>query len=240
MLLRAAQTGANAETSAQTGANAQESEEVMPHNSHDYFLVIDLEATCDDTKKIIPKEEMEIIEIGAVLVSAYNQRPVSAMADGGPTFGEFDIFVKPVRHPQLTDFCKSLTGITQEQVDHGVSFMKAIDALRTWVGRTVDRDLQRVLFCSWGFYDKNQFALDCDYHEVPYPFGVHLNLKQQLAHNLHLENTKGLGVSNALHRLSMKFEGSPHRGIDDARNIARLLPFALPPELRPETLTVQK
>ena len=37
--------------------------------SYQYFLVVDLEATCSDTKEV-PRQEMEIIEIGAVMVEA--------------------------------------------------------------------------------------------------------------------------------------------------------------------------
>ena len=34
-------------------------------------------------------------------------------------------------------------------------------------------------------------------------------------------------MGQALRRLGLRFEGPPHRGIDDARNIVRLLPYAL-------------
>jgi len=50
---------------------------------------------------------MEIIEIGAVMVEA----------QGLTVIDEFQTFIKPVRYPILTEFCKSLTSITQEQVD---------------------------------------------------------------------------------------------------------------------------
>ena len=34
---------------------------------------------------------------------------------------QFQTYVKPVLDPVITDFCTELTGITQEQVDAGVS-----------------------------------------------------------------------------------------------------------------------
>ena len=50
------------------------------------YLVIDLEATCDDGGAV-PKREMEIIEIGAVLVDGSSWAPLA----------EFQSFVRPVR-----------------------------------------------------------------------------------------------------------------------------------------------
>ena len=36
-----------------------------------------------------------------------------------------------------------------------------------------------------------------------------------------------MGVRKALASHNMKFIGTPHRGIDDVKNIARLLPFII-------------
>jgi len=74
----------------------------MNLDRYDYFLILDLEATCCD-KGTISRHEMEIIEIGAVIVEAQTL----ATAD------EFQSFIKPVRHPVLTQFCRSLTSITK-------------------------------------------------------------------------------------------------------------------------------
>ena len=41
----------------------------MNLNRYDYFLILDLEATCCD-KGTISRHEMEIVEIGAVTVEA--------------------------------------------------------------------------------------------------------------------------------------------------------------------------
>lgn len=126
------------------------------------FIVVDLEATCDD-QGAVPRHEMEIIEIGAVLVTA------SALQ----VEDEFQAFVKPVRHPVLTRFCRELTSIAQT-------------------------------------------------YPMPSP---HLNLKRLFSETRNLR--KKLGVGQALRAVGLEFEGTAHRGIDDARNIARLLPYAL-------------
>jgi len=174
-----------------------------------FFLVIDLEATCDD-RGTVPKHEMEIIEIGAVLVERASLEAV----------GEFQSFVKPVRHKELTPFCTGLTSITQSQVDGAPGFAEAIEALRRFI------DGRDALFASWGDYDRNQFEQDARHHRVTLPFGGrHTNVKR--AFSAALGETKRYGMAEALRRVGLPLVGTHHRGIDDARNIARLLPWAL-------------
>jgi len=173
------------------------------------YLVIDLEATCDDAGAV-PKREMEIIEIGAVLVD-----PVSFAAKA-----EFQSFIRPVRHPVLTPFCRQLTSITQAQVDAAPSFPEAITALREFMAG------EQPLFGSWGNYDRNQFQLDAGFHRVTLPFGPdHLNIKQAFSDAL--GTRERFGMAGALRRLGLTLDGTHHRGIDDARNIARILPYAI-------------
>ena len=174
--------------------------------SNDYYLIIDLEATCS-TDGTVPRDEMEIIEIGAVMQNARTFEIES----------EFQSFVRPVRHPELTAFCKELTGIKQENVEGAPSFASAISAMQEWM-----RAFEDSLFCSWGDYDRKQFIQDCQYHRLDYPFPQgHMNLKAEVSKTLGLK--KQMGISGALKYLGMEFEGSHHRGLDDAKNIARVV-----------------
>jgi inhibitor of KinA sporulation pathway (predicted exonuclease) len=173
-----------------------------------YYLVVDVEATCCD-RNTIPREETEIIEIGAVMVDAAVLR----------TVGEHATFVRPVQHPQLTPFCTELTSIVQTNVEEAPLFPEAISKLRTWMAQWPD-----AWFCSWGDYDRNQFLNECQQQSVPYPFGEHhLNLKRLFSEKNGLR--KQFGMTAALRKAGLTIEGLHHRGIDDARNIARLLPF---------------
>jgi 3'-5' exoribonuclease 1 len=174
------------------------------------YLVIDLEATCDDGGQV-PKREMEIIEIGAVLVDCESFEPIA----------EFQSFVRPVRHPKLTPFCTQLTSITQAEVDAAPRFPAVLGALREFV-----EEHGRPLFCSWGNYDRGQFELDAKFHGLKLPFGSdHLNVKQAFSDTL--GTSKRFGMAGALRELGFPLEGTHHRGIDDARNIARILPYAI-------------
>jgi inhibitor of KinA sporulation pathway (predicted exonuclease) len=175
----------------------------IPNN---YYLIVDLEATCSNDGAV-PRHEMEIIEIGAVIESSRTLEIES----------EFQAFVRPIRHPQLTAFCSELTRIVQHDVSDAPLFPQALAAMQQWMSDFADS-----LFCSWGDYDRKQFLQDCEYHGIAYPFrSGHLNLKAEFSRTLNLR--KRLGIGEALRRLGLRFEGSPHRGLDDARNIARIV-----------------
>jgi inhibitor of KinA sporulation pathway (predicted exonuclease) len=170
-----------------------------------YSIIVDLEATCCDQGSF-PRDEMEIIEIGAVRVSS---------ATGGIE-SVFSAFVKPVRNPVLTCFCRELTTISQDDVRDADGYPQVLINFSSWLAEQPDYD-----FCSWGDYDKKQFIQDSEYHGVPYPFsGNHRNLKMEFssAHG----RKKRYGLGQAIRKIGLEFEGTAHRGIDDARNIARI------------------
>lgn len=172
------------------------------------YLVIDFEATCCD-KGTVPREHMEIIEVGAVMVDASTLQ----------TIDEFQTFIRPTRHPQLTPFCTALTSIQQKDVDSAPTYREAINRFKAWLYR-----YSAFAFCSWGDYDLRQLQQDCDFHKVPYPISAsHINLKRLMVERQSL--SKKPGLDEAIRLAGLEFVGSHHRGIDDARNIARLLPY---------------
>lgn len=173
-----------------------------------HYLVIDIEATCDTQGW--ERDRAEIIEIGAVLVDATTLAEVAA----------FQTFIRPVMHPCLTAFCTELTTITQAQIDTAPSYAEAIAAMRAAV-----LTAPRTVFCSWGSFDENLFRLDCARRDVPYPFEAHWNVKAAFTERARARRRYGL--SRALERVGLAFEGTPHRGLDDARNVVRLLPWCL-------------
>jgi len=175
-----------------------------------YYLIVDLEATCCDDDSI-PRQEMEIIEIGAVMLEAKSLKCID----------EFQCFVKPIRHPKLSAFCSALTSITDAQLEQGVYFNDALSKLKDWL-----QAYPGFLFCSWGEFDKYQFVKDCEFHQLPYPFAdEHLNIKKRFSQQL--KSSQRFTLVEALDKMKMNFIGNYHRGIDDARNMARLMPFIM-------------
>lgn len=182
------------------------------------LLVIDVEATCDDGGRM-PRASMETIEIGAVLLDGESLEPM----------GEFTTFVQPRKTGLLTPFCTKLTSIKQSDVDNAPRFAEAVDLLRKWIE---SHDTYWPIFASWGAYDREQLLHDAEHHRTTLPFSLreseHINLKTAFTAALgkHVEGEqKKLGTQGALSRVGLTFEGTHHRGIDDARNIARLVPW---------------
>ena len=68
----------------------------------------------------------------------------------------------------------------------------------------------------------------CPRHSIPFPASLenHLNLKRLFAEQRGLRPG---GMREALRRLDLPLLGTHHRGIDDARNIARIAGKILPP-----------
>lgn len=152
---------------------------------------------------------MEIIEIGAVRI---RQRQI---------IDEFSSFIRPKIHPKLSAFCTELTTITQKQVNEAQLFPQVFTHFISWIGEA------HFIFCSWGQYDLNQLRQDVAKHAVPWPNQLdrHLNIKRCFAR---FRNIQPCGMERALALMKMPLEGTHHRGIDDARNIARLTILMLP------------
>ena len=173
------------------------------------YIILHLEATCWED---VRSPDTETIEIGAVVLAGPN----------GPAAGEFGAFVRPVVHPALSGFCTALTSIRQEDVDAADAFPAVLRRLRTWIG------LESFRLCSWGLYDLNQLRNDCRRHTLQLPPTFergHVNLKQEFAR---VFRVKRCGMARALEIAGLSLMGTHHRGMDDARNIARLATLVLP------------
>lgn len=182
-------------------------EEDGPVRERDYFVVIDFEATCFKSRKV-PRDETEIIEFAAALVDK----------ETFETVDEFDEFVRPTVHPALDDFATELTTITQEQVDSAFTFPTVLRQFSSWLEKYPGEKT----FASWGSYDRDQLKQDCDRHGIAFPFdSEHYNIKEAFQQKRGYK--RQCGVNTALRRLRMDFEGVPHRGRDDVRNIVKIM-----------------
>jgi len=177
----------------------------MPRLLDPNVLVIDVESTCWEAPEKPGKDEIsEIIEIGIAVVDIKKLKIVK----------NDSIIVRPQRS-RVSQFCTKLTTLTQEQVDQGMVYQAAMTILKR------DFESSNRTFVSWGDYDRKMFQKNCDDYNVQYPFGPrHLNLKNCFTMLHGLDREPGMG--GALDHLKLKLEGTHHRGIDDARNIAKI------------------
>lgn len=97
---------------------------------------------------------------------------------------------------------------------------EAVRQLNAFVG-----ELRFDAWASWGQYDLNQINVEHERHGASPSFvaAPHFNLKALWQQQKGSKRRAGLGA--ALASVGLKFEGRQHRGEDDARNIARLLPY---------------
>lgn len=185
------------------------------------YIVFDLEATCWDDKDtengyvpiardVDQINAMEVIEIGAVAMKHTDE--------GLVLLDEYDAFVKPVDYPELSPFCKQLTSIQQRDVDmagdvHDV-FPEFIEWARSFTGEAK--------FVSWGMFDKAIFERMNKYQgknlDIDYFRKNHFSAK----HRWRKMGGPNAGLKRALKYFKMEFVGNHHRGIDDAKNIARI------------------
>ncbi|MGO0788782.1 hypothetical protein ACTOWA_02805 [Herbaspirillum seropedicae] len=75
-----------------------------------------------------------------------------------------------------------------------------------------------------GAYDHKQLIRDAQRHEVAMPLTMpHQNAKQLFAKAQRIDKEVGMVKTCAL--AGLKLEGLHHRGLDDAVNIAKLMPW---------------
>ena len=170
------------------------------------IIIIDLEATCWENDGHHQKHHSEIIEIGICKLNTLT----------GKITASEGLLVKPVTS-QISAFCTRLTSITPKMVEEGgISLSEACNILEehyhtpshTWA--------------SYGAYDKTMLKDQCQKLGIPYPMSNHhINVKVLFAEVYGLQ--KGIGMAGALRMLKIPLEGTHHRGVDDAKNIAKIL-----------------
>ena len=174
------------------------------------YLVLDLECTCWEKEDPI-KSLHEIIEIGATLLDeSYN------------CIDTFDMFVRPKHNHILSDYCKNLTTIKQTEVSCALSFPVVMVFLEDWLKTYSD-----VVLVSWGDFDKKQLQKECETWWIKYPFNEHINAKELYSKKL---SRKPCGLSKACRITKLNFEGIHHRGIDDAKMVAKIFKILMTEE----------
>uniref|UniRef100_A0A6A7G0P3 3'-5' exoribonuclease 1-like n=1 Tax=Hirondellea gigas TaxID=1518452 RepID=A0A6A7G0P3_9CRUS len=184
-----------------------------PKQHYTHLLVIDFEATCEEhqTKDYVH----EIIEFPAVLVRVEDVAVVA----------EFHRLVRPVLNPILTPFCRDLTAIPQSGVESAACFPEVLQEFEQWLVEqgvsSSDADTKFAVATD-GPWDMARFLLmQCSVSKLPFPSWARswINLRKVFS-NFYV--TKRLCLSEMLSALGLEFQGRPHCGLDDARNIAAI------------------
>ena len=190
----------------------------------DYFLVLDFECTCEMGDKSWPHE---IIEFPVCLLDLNTLEIVA----------EFHRYVRPIRNPTLTAFCRNLTGITQAQVDAAEPLPVVMKEFEQWYQKNVfERYLspekfpdpdhrKKVIFATDTISDINNFlfrmAAGRDKVHVPDYFREYIDIRATF-HSYFKPKYK-LKLPGMLREMRLRFQGTEHSGIDDTRNICYLI-----------------
>ncbi|KAE8787853.1 hypothetical protein D1007_38174 [Hordeum vulgare] len=181
----------------------------------DFFVVVDFEATCLKDARIFPQE---IIEFPAVLVDGATGCIESA----------FRRYVRPKHHPVLTQFCRELTGIRQEDVDGGVDLGEALWLHDAWLKAATagagNRRSGRLAVVTWGDWDcRTMLEFECRFKGIEKPsyFDQWINLR--VPFQVALGGGGRVNLQEAVRAAGLDWEGRLHCGLDDALNTARLL-----------------
>uniref|UniRef100_S4RWV4 Exoribonuclease 1 n=1 Tax=Petromyzon marinus TaxID=7757 RepID=S4RWV4_PETMA len=180
-----------------------------------YICVIDFEATCQEHN---PRDfPHEIIEFPVVLLN-------TSTLQIEDTFQEY---VKPFLNPTLSNFCTSLTGITQETVDAADYFPEVIDRVVNWMRQKGLGTTYTYAILTDGSWDMARFLnIQCQLSQLPYPRFAKkwINVRKTFCYFFKrvTKNTKKRSSRTMLECLELQPEGRAHSGLDDSRNIARV------------------
>jgi len=149
---------------------------------------------------------METIEIGLVVIDLETREIVD----------EFQRFVRSQINPILTDFCKKLTSIQQADVDSAGTYEELGQELGVFVAR-----YPNAAWASWGDYDARQLERDAGFVACP---SLLAGLQHFNARKWHkgLYDIQPKELRQTVESMGLVWQGTYHRGKDDARNVASI------------------
>eukprot|EP00747_Dinoflagellata_sp_TGD_P107522 gnl/TRDRNA2_/TRDRNA2_170153_c2_seq1.p1 gnl/TRDRNA2_/TRDRNA2_170153_c2~~gnl/TRDRNA2_/TRDRNA2_170153_c2_seq1.p1 ORF type:complete len:239 (+),score=27.22 gnl/TRDRNA2_/TRDRNA2_170153_c2_seq1:96-719(+) len=159
----------------------------------------------------------EIIEFPILMVNAATLE----------TEATFHYYVKPQVHPVLSAFCTELTGITQRQVDGGLSLAETLQRVDKWLvanslGVAPSDNSRSFVVCTCGDWDLKHLLKECAKKGISEPWWARSFCNVKMAYEV-VFGTRKIGMAGMLTQLQLELDGHHHSGIDDSRNIAKVV-----------------
>ena len=159
----------------------------------------------------LPNENREIIQIGATKIK---------ITEDINEIDNFEILVRPTKHPKLSNYFINLTGISQERVDmEGVLFPLALKHFLQFLG-----DNAINILSNGG--DEEIIEENCTLFGISFPiiFNDSINLKPYFSEILGIPERDC--TSSMLPELfGLKNLENPHNALGDARAISQILSY---------------
>gem|GEM_PF-1966405 len=173
------------------------------------LIFLDIEMNCND-KRCENSGGFEIISIGAVKV-----------IDGKIIYNDtFYSTVKPKNNPILSDFCKEITNLTQEEIHNSYSLKVVLKNFDVWVGG------RSTVFVTWGREDIRALKRDSKNS------GLRLEIINRIRNKnadfqlefctFKLKRKNLISLIKAVEGYDMTLEGQYHNPKDDAINTAKV------------------
>ena len=179
-----------------------------------FLLILDLEATCFGG--LWEKGLQEVIELPAILVEEEKYNRIST----------FHQYVRPTEQPILSDFCKHLTGISQDTINASPEFTTVLDQFQDWTrGNGLHPENCTIItFGSWDLKYAIPNACAAVNREIPAILDINItkyvNLKKICQRKTGILPTS---IPQLMDIVGRKFEGKEHSGINDVENILTML-----------------
>ena len=170
-----------------------------------YIVVFDLELTCWEGEEKKPMAEMEVTEIGAVVLDAKTLEEA----------WRFTVTVRPTVNPILSEFCTRLTGITQDEVDSSDTLFEVLAELLSEGKLPEPKDF---IWACWG---GDARWLRDEINEKTPEGCTPLSFDPRFI-NIKLLDGRRRGLKRACKALGVKQELPAHRALPDAITTAEV------------------
>jgi len=186
---------------------------MLPNDQpYEFYLCLDVEATCD-VNRVYPHE---IIELPVVVCCARTKQVVE----------HFHSYCRPVKNPILTDFCKNLTRIKQEDVDNAQTFPHVLARFERWLSAiAAPPDYDGCIFVTDTSFDVGKFlTMQFKHDNLPHPKYLHkwINARMIVKSMYGIPKSTNVNLEEMVQKLNLEFVGRPHSGLDDTRNVAQI------------------
>ncbi len=181
---------------------------------YDLILFFDCEYTCwENSLKTLwpdPQYPPELLQIG---IAVYNIKEKKYMR-------EFSSFVRPIINPHLSDYCKNLLKMSQEEIDNAKEFSVVSSRISEFIDLYTNYSLY---ICSWGD-DYNRVSDDASRSKASDPF-VTLPRMNLMAEAIKVFGIKGSHISrdDLKVRLGLKQIINRHDAMADAIDLLDIM-----------------
>lgn len=108
-------------------------------------------------------------------------------------------------------------------VDNANTFPEVLENVKQWLMMKKLGTRYKFAIATDGPWDFEKFlSLQCNHSDITYPYWAtrYIDVRKMFAFWF---GVRRCSIDNMLAQLNLEFEGKPHSGLDDARNIARIL-----------------